>query len=112
MKIVIPDIVKTVEIWEFTFVSGLRQSFSIDTAAGDSVLFDEAGTISVHIESKPSPIDDKGKIATQDFVILPDHLAFYSNQQLEVKQLTQEEKKQHMDALRQLSAGTPRKALN
>lgn len=103
MRIETPLVTRSIEHWEFRFVSGLPLGVDVDYESGDTVTGGpEDGSIDICIASKTSPVDGETKLAGKNYTIYTDQLAYVERFIRQVVDLTPEQQREQKVMIKNL----------
>lgn len=87
MQIEHPETRRILDDYEFTFVSGLSRTYTLDKAAGDEVEYVGTTAVILHIVAKPSVADPDILLPPEEVTLFTKHLAFIQHRVREVVDL-------------------------
>lgn len=102
MDIIVPEVKRVVDDYDFLFTSGFMMPVTIDREAGDKVDFNKDG-ITIYLSAKPAQSDPRRLLPAEDITIFSQHLLSVQHRRREVTMLTPDEKREWHKTFNELS---------
>lgn len=101
MIVNVPEEKHLVDDYDFTFISGMMMPVTVNTEAGDSILFSDL-VVKIELTSKPSINDSEKLLPAEAITIYTRHLAAYQHRVREVIALTPEQQHEWAKTMKEL----------